>query len=208
MGERRTPQEPGGPLGWLGLGLTREQAKVIPLVAVLLFIGILLLQSGELFGVDTGVGPTEPAPGATMVSADGEDELTRLERQKAAELERMLGQIQGAGRVRVMLTLAAGPSIEVVKNTTVDHSTTTEQAADSSTRRTESTNTRVDHVFTRSGSADQPVVARTSAPEVAGVLIVAEGAKDVRIKARLLDAAAVALKIPANRIEVVPADGG
>ncbi|MEW8977591.1 MAG: stage III sporulation protein AG [Symbiobacterium sp.] len=210
MAEQRKPPERGtdGPLRWLGLGLTKEQARVVPLVAVLLFIGILMMQSGELFGVDSGTTPADPSPGATLVSAVEEDELTRLERQKAAELERMLAQIEGAGRVRVMVTLAAGPTIEVVKNTTIDQQTTTEEAADSSTRRTESTNTREDHLFARSGSAEQPVVARTSAPEIAGVLIVAEGARDVRIRARLMDAAMVALNIPANRIEVVPANGG
>lgn len=209
MGEQKTPGKgPGGPLGWLGMGLTKEQAKLVPLIAVLLFIGILMLQSGELFGVDSGSSPADPAPGASLVGpVQEEDELTRLERQKAAELESMLSQIEGAGRVRVMVTLAAGPSIQVVKNTTVDQSTTTEEAADSSTRRTESINTREDHVFTRNGSAEQPVIAQTSAPEIAGVLIVAEGARDVRIRARLLDAAMVALNVPANRIQVVPADG-
>ena len=210
MSEQKTPgRGPFSPLGWLGLGLTREQAKLVPLIAVLLFIGILMLQSGELFGVDSGGTPVDPAPGSSLVGpVREEDELTRLERQKAAELETMLGQIEGAGRVRVMVTLAAGPAIQVVKNTTVDQSTTTEEAADSSTRRTESINTREDHVFTRNGSAEQPVIAQTSAPEIAGVLIVADGARDVRIRARLLDAAMVALNIPANRIQVVPAGGG
>ncbi|BAD40841.1 stage III sporulation protein AG [Symbiobacterium thermophilum] len=209
MGERKAPGNgPGSPWSWLGLGLSKEQAKLVPLIAVLLFIGILMLQSDELFGIDADSPPLDPAPGASLVGPVGaEDELTRLERQKAAELEEMLGQIEGAGRVRVMVTLAAGPAIQVVKNTTVDQSTTTEEAADSSTRRIESINTREDHVFTRSGSSEQPVIAQTSAPEIAGVLIVAEGARDVRIRARLLDAAMVALNVPANRIQVVPADG-
>lgn len=213
MADERAPQGgrgPGGPFNWLGLGLSKEQARLIPLVAVLLFIGILMVQAGPLFGVDSGASPSERPPNTTLVSSNSlaEDELTRLERQKAADLEAMLGQIQGSGRVQVMVTLEAGPAIEVVKNTTIDQSTTTETASDSSTRQTQSTNTRHDHVFTRDGASERPVISQTSAPEVAGVLIVAEGAKDVRIKARLLDAAMVALKIPANRIEVVPADGG
>lgn len=210
MGGRNAPGQGSDSLwSWLGgLVLSKEQAKLVSLLAVALFIGILLLQSDELFGVGAGGAPVDPVPGATLVGpASAEDELTRLERQMAAELEAMLGQIAGAGRVRVMVTLAAGPAIQVVKNTTVDQSTTTEQAADSSTRRTESINTREDHVFTRNGSSEQPVIAQTTAPEVAGVLIVAEGARDVRIRARLLDAAMVALNVPANRIQVVPADG-
>jgi len=108
----------------------------------------------------------------------------------------------------VLLTLESGPTIDVVKNTTVDQSTTTERAADDSTRQTQSSQTRSDHVFSRDGASERPVIARTSRPEIAGVLIVAEGAHDVRIRAQLMDAAMVALRLPANRIEVVPAEGG
>lgn len=208
--EQKQPPSEGGWSRLLGLGLTKEQAKVVPMLAVLLFIGILLLQAGKLFGVESS-GSSDRPPGATLVTAPAwgeEDELTRQERRLALELEEKLAIIRGAGKVRVMVTLESGPTIEVVKNTTVDQSTTTEKASDNSTRETQSTNTRNDNVFYRDGSAERPVVSRTSRPEIAGVLVVAEGARDARIRAQLLDATMVALKLPANRIEVVPADGG
>ena len=63
------------------------------------------------------------------------------------------------------------------------------------------------NVMSKDLNQDLPAVASRSRAEVAGVLIVAEGARDVRIRARLLDAAMVALNVPANRIQVVPADG-
>lgn len=210
MSEKKPEEKGWGP--WLkSMGLSENQAKLVPFLAILLAVGILFLQAGPLFGVETGSGSGEHPPNATLVTSPArgeEDELTRLERRLATDLEEKLAWIQGAGEVRVLVTLEAGPTIEVVKNTTVDQSTTTEKASDSSTRQTETTNTSNDHVFYRDGTAERPVVARTSRPQVAGVLIVAEGARDVRIRARLLDATVVALKVPANRIEVVPADRG
>ncbi|MFZ5816803.1 MAG: stage III sporulation protein AG [Bacillota bacterium] len=211
MSEEKKPEEPG----WIEtllarLGIGKREAGLVKMLAIGLALGILFLQAGSLFGVETGSRPTERPPNATLVGAPAaeEDELTRLERRIAGDLEEKLSLIRGAGRVRVLVTLEAGPTIDVVKNTTVDTSTTTEKASDSSTRQTETTNTRGEHVFYRDGSAERPVVARTSRPEIAGVLIVAEGAREARIKARLLDAAAVALKVPAHRIEVLPADRG
>lgn len=211
MSDEEKKEEKGwGP--WLeSMGLTKNQIKLLPFLAILLAVGILFLQAGEIFGVETGSRSGEQPPDATLVTGPArgeEDELTRMERRIAGDLEEQLAWIQGAGEVRVLVTLEAGPTIDVVQNTSVDQSTTTEKASDNSTRQTETTNTRKDHVFYRDGSAELPVVSKRSRPEIAGVLIVAEGARDVRIRARLLDAAMVALRVPANRIEVVPADGG
>lgn len=211
--KEKKPEEKGWFETWLNkYGLTKGQAGIIKVVAVGLAIGILFLQAGELLGVETGSQSEEEPPGATLVTGpirgEEENELTRLERAMALELEEKLSLIGGAGQVRVMLTLEAGPTIDVVKNTTIDQSTTTEKASDSSTRQTESTNTRGEHVFYRDGSAERPVISRTSRPQVAGVLVVAEGARDARIRARLLDATMVALKVPAHRIQIMPAERG
>jgi stage III sporulation protein AG len=190
-------------------GLDKGKASLIKVLAACLAIGILFLQAGELFGTESWSGSGERPPNATLVtgspSPGEEDELTRQERRIAGDLAEKLTLIRGAGKVRVMVTLESGPAIDVVKNTTVDQSTTTEQASDNSTRKTETSNTRSEHVFSKDGGGERPVVSRTSRPVVAGVLIVAEGARNAKIRAQLLDAATVALKVPANRIEVVPA---
>lgn len=212
MSEQKKPDQPG----WIeqiltGLGFKPGQAKMVQWLAVALFLGILFLSAGSLFGLETDSSSKEQPPGATLVTGPvrgEEDELTRLERRIAGDLEQRLSLIQGAGAVRVLVTLESGPTIEVVKDTSVDTSTTTEKAADNSTRETQTTNTNHDHVFYRDGSAERPVIARTGRPQIAGVLIVAEGARSAQIRARLLDAAVVALKVPAHRIEVVPADRG
>ncbi len=203
--------------GWFSLlmeraGITQKNVGVVKMLAIGLALGILFLQAGDWFGIETrSSGGEEGPPNATLVTGPArsdDDELSRLERKIALDLEEKLSLIQGAGAVKVLVTLEAGPTIDVIKNTTVDSSVTTEKAADDSTRETQSTNTRQDHVFYRDGSAERPVVARTSRPEIAGVLIVAEGAQSARIRAQLLDAAMVALNIPANRIEVVAANRG
>jgi len=205
--------EPGILVRWMEkLGITDKNAALIKWAAVVVAIGILFMQAGDLFGLSTrSSGSSDGPPDASLVTtpSDGEeDELTRLERRYAADLEEKLSLIRGAGTVEVLVTLASGPTIDVVKNRTVDASVTTEKAADESTRETESTNTREDHVFYRDGSAERPVVSRTTRPEIAGVLIVADGAQSALIRAQLLDAARIALNIPANRIQVVAANRG
>ncbi|HPU36274.1 MAG TPA: hypothetical protein PLA91_05715, partial [Bacillota bacterium] len=50
---------------------------------------------------------------------------------------------------------------------------------------------------------ERPVVEREVAPQVAGVLVVAEGAGDSRIKARLFEATRVALGVDPQKILVL-----
>ncbi|HAU31614.1 MAG TPA: hypothetical protein DCW46_04990, partial [Desulfotomaculum sp.] len=59
-------------------------------------------------------------------------------------------------------------------------------------------------VFTRNGQEETPVVEQTESSRVAGVLVVAQGAKDPEIKARLFEAVQVALGIEPQKVLVLP----
>jgi len=59
-------------------------------------------------------------------------------------------------------------------------------------------------VFIRNGQDEKPVVEQTGSSEVAGVLVVAQGAKDPEIKARLFEAVQVALGIEPQKVLVLP----
>jgi len=187
------------------LGLKPGQAAVMKLVVVALALGVLFLNAGSLFGVtDTGRRP----PDATAVVApapEPQDALQRLEQDMAARLEHILSQVEGAGQVRVTVTLASSPTVTPLVNTRREQTTTEETAADGSRRRTETVTSDETNVMSKDVNQDMPAVASRSRAEVAGVLIVAEGAHSATVRARLHRAAVTALNIPAHRIEVVPA---
>lgn len=190
------------------LGLKPGQANMVKLIAVALVLGILFMNAGDLFGVTE----TRRPPNATAVVAppEGEpvSELTRLEEHYAERLAQKLQAIAGAGRVEVSVTLEAGPSIAVVADTRVDRTNISETATEGSTRRTETVNTHTTHVLQKSGSEDSPVVAKESRAQIAGILIVAEGAGNMSVRQRLHEAAMIAYGIPGHRIQVVPGTGG
>lgn len=198
---------------WLGrlgqmVGLKPQQAGVVKILAAGLFIGILFIQAPAFFGVGENSSSQRP-PDATEVTAPADpprDELSRMEREIAGNLERTLSRIAGAGEVHVSVTLAAGPRVTPLTNVREDKTTTKEDATDGSRRTTDTTSRDVTNVMTKNGSADVPAVASRSRAEIAGVLIVAQGARDATVRANLFYAAAGELGIPAHRVTVYPAE--
>ncbi len=199
MGEQK---QGGGPAERLAqvLGLKPQQANMIKLIAIAIAIGILFLNAGDLFGLTET--RTPPPPDTLKVGGVGDlredDVLTRLERDLADRLKRKLALIQGAGRVEVMVTLAAGPTEVPVTDVRQQETTTSEKGAGGDTRQT-TTVTRDVTTVTTDGRLG---VLKVSGAEIAGVLIVAEGARDDRVRAALHQAVVTTLDVPAHKVDV------
>lgn len=206
-----TEKEPNSGLaeklaGWLGL--KPGQASMVKLIAVAVALGVLFMNAGSLFGLtETSRRPPDATEVVAPVREQPEDELQRLELAMADRLEAILSQVEGAGEVQVTVTLATGPTVTPLVNTRRETTITDEVAADGSKRRTETVSDDQSNVMSKDLNQDLPAVASRSRAEVAGVLIVAEGARSPAVRARLHSAAATALNIPAHRIAVVPAEG-
>lgn len=54
------------------------------------------------------------------------------------------------------------------------------------------------------GASDKPIILAEHRPVIAGVLVVAEGARDPSIKLRIGKAVEIAVGVPAHRVTVVP----
>lgn len=112
------------------------------------------------------------------------------------QLSATLGKIKGAGKVSVLITFEdSGETIyatndEKLVETVTDGNKTTTETTEKST------------VVIVGG---KPLVERVLEPKVKGVLIVAEGGSDARVKVDLIRATQVALSVSANLIEVFAA---
>lgn len=130
------------------------------------------------------------------------------EESLSGKLQEMLAEIEGAGKVKVTVRLAASAREDYAINTTTGRKTTQEKDQGGGTRViTENTDTN-QLVLIRGGSGETPVVEQERAAQVAGVLVVADGARDPRVKARLFQAVRVALGVEPQKILVLPSEKG
>lgn len=96
------------------------------------------------------------------------------------QLEALIGQLEGAGRATVMVTLTTGEE--------------TVYAVDTQTGELQQQET---HVLLQDGSA---LAETTYLPQVCGVAVLCEGGGDVRVAARITELLHSLLALPSNRI--------
>lgn len=210
MSERQAPGGPGkkGLLEIFNLNLSGKEATWLKVAAVGIAIGILLINSGDIFGVSAT--PKRPA-GALEVTAPvarSGDELAQMEQQMARDLEQTLSAIRGAGQVRVSVSLAAGPEVKPVFNNQTTVTKTGEKAGDGSLRDSTTETRNQTNVVVQDGSTQSLAVEKRTRAQIAGVTIVAEGAKDATVKEMLFRAAVTRLGIPGHKVTVMPAAEG
>ncbi len=134
--------------------------------------------------------------------------LTEHARSIEAALEEAIGSIRGVGKVRVKVTLSSGPENVYAENVTRSMTSQTETLEGGQMRQNISENEVSQPVSGRFGSSEAPLIEKTILPQVAGCLIVAEGASSSGIKEDIYRAAQALLGIPLYRIQVAPMKGG
>ena len=111
-----------------------------------------------------------------------------------AELEEILGTIQGVGQVRVMLTVDSDGERQLAQDTELTYSGATEAPEDYS-RRSET-------VLVDAGSNDEVVVTRQVYPTYRGALVVCQGGDQAAVKLAVTEAVAALTGLTADCITV------
>ncbi|GAB6182107.1 hypothetical protein JCM14036_34260 [Desulfotomaculum defluvii] len=192
-------------------GPKKEQLKKIKFMVLGAALGIGLLFMGSL-GNEKQAQSLPPTPDKVELKAsDNPRTQTAMASEEdfmAEKLCEMLEQVDGAGKVKVTIRLENSTQTEYAINTSTGKKTTQEKDQSGGTRTlTEDTDTGQLVLVTRSGE-ETPVLSREIAPAVAGVLVVADGADDPNVKAKLFRATQVALGIEPHKVIVMARKAG
>lgn len=121
----------------------------------------------------------------------------------AVELESILSQVEGAGTVQVSITLSSDGLKSYALNTKKERRETQEMDRNGGDRSITEENQSSD-IAVSGGAA---LLVEDSAPEVVGVLVVAEGAANSLVKEKLTDATTTLLNISPHQVRVVARKG-
>lgn len=128
-----------------------------------------------------------------------------LEKELETKLQTNLLLMTGVGKVQVSVSFMSGLKNEYARNNNVTKRTNKETDKTGGTRETTEI-TENNQVVLPSGSS-QPVMVMEDRPEIAGVLVIAEGAKDPKVREGIHSAVQTLLNVPSARITVVPMGG-
>ncbi len=170
---------------------------------ICLLAGILLL----VIAIPTGK-KKEEAPkryqgteGSGSVSALAESEyVTYLE----GHLEELFTQIEGAGKVSVMVTLSSSAEKIVEKDRERQNETVTESDSQGGERTTSSSSGTETTVYEDSKTdGGNPYVSKEMTPRVEGVVVVAPGGDDARVVKNITEAVQALFGIDTHKIRIM-----
>ena len=169
--------------------IVKKDKKKLMLLMLLAVAAVLLMAIGS-----TAAGPSEEKEDVVVVSSDSS---SRDPLNIAGDLEEMLSGMEGAGKVKVLISWEG----DVEETYAYDEETAETRREDGTV---ESSQKRQ---MVLTDGDKEPVVTSRSYPEIRGVLVMAEGAGDDRVRERLLSAVASCLSIGRNRIEISLMEG-
>lgn len=176
--------------------MKKSDWAALALVGVLLLILAMPTEENDASG-DTASEDTAAAAETTQKS--GADYAEYLEEK----LEALLEEMDGVGKVRVMITLADSGESVVEKDASETGETVTETDSDGGSRTTSQKESAESTVYVENGSETYPYVAKETLPGVEGVVVVAEGGGSSRVVSDISDAVMALFQVEAHKIKVV-----
>lgn len=190
-------------LGWLKklMEMDKSNWMILGLVGILLLvIAMPVDKKEEMTGNDSGKKNIEKmkeneTEGMRKNTGDYKQELEE-------ELTEMLENMEGVGKVKVMITLKDGGESVVEKDTSDTSNKTEETDKEGGNRSEVALQSQKETVYT--GKTEQtPFIAKELNPKVEGVLVLAEGADNTVVKQNISDAVLALFQVDAHKIKVV-----
>ncbi|MCL2351114.1 MAG: stage III sporulation protein AG [Firmicutes bacterium] len=171
--------------------------------AVLLLIaGFALFALNGIFQKNTGAGVKAPDAG-TQAEASASASCGDYELGLEQRLEDTLSQMDGVGKVKVMLTLSYGKELTVAQDSVTSGSDISETDSGGGTRTTKTTSADTKNIIIQdSGGSDTPLIVKEARPKVEGVVVVAEGGGSAYVRDAVTKAVGAVLGVAVHKIQV------
>lgn len=176
-------------------------------VAVMLFSSFH--SGGQKVGPPAESAPpeTEQAVFSSSKAKSGDLTIADYEELYETQLKGMLEEVLGVGEASVMVNLDSTEEVVVEKDLSVRSSTTKEVDKEKATRDINDSTRDEKVVLIRDDQGEQPIVVKRLKPRVRGVLVVAKGAENMKVKAFITDAVQKVLHVEPHKISILPKKG-
>ena len=177
---------------------------------ILLLTGILLMVIAVPAG-KTGKNSSSVSGSSTEGSVNGVSSGTDEEAYTSyleGRLSRTLSRIEGAGDVKVMITLKSSAEKVLDKDTESDQETVTEEDSQGGTRQSSKASKKENTVYA-SGSdssiqgSGSPYVSKELSPEIEGVVVIADGGGNAVVKENISSAVQALFDIEPHKIRIM-----
>lgn len=121
---------------------------------------------------------------------------------KEKQLEKVLSNIKGTGKVSVMITYLSSAEVICANNVETETNTVTEKTENGGIRESETIIENKSPVTISNGDGENALIMVEREPEIKGVIVVAQGAENINVKLELQKAVETVLQISPSQVEV------
>lgn len=142
------------------------------------------------------------------VSSVSSGSVTRTyEQQLETRVKNILKNVDGVGKVDVMIALYSSSEKVIRSDTNSSGSLTEETDSSGGTRRSESSAYSTTTIMEDSNGNSTPVIEKEVYPEISGIVISAEGGDDPKVRSEISTAMEALFGLPAHKIKVLKRAG-
>ena len=139
----------------------------------------------------------------TQSSGDTEEvSNTSTGNELVSDLEDILSNINGVGKVKVMITYAETSKTIPVYNEESSEENTEETDSEGGTRKVTQTDTRKEVIYEETDKGSTIITQSIVSPTIEGAIITAEGANDATVKTNIIQAVGAVTGLATHKIQV------
>ncbi|TYP51634.1 stage III sporulation protein AG [Thermosediminibacter litoriperuensis] len=181
--------------------LKKNKNKSISTLIIIGLVGFILLTIGKI-SIQGDFSQKTVDGRATDIKIAADQPFLQEDIEK--KLEQILSQVEGVGRVKVMLTFETEDQVEPAFNTVDNKRVTEENDSEGGIRTITETQVNKQVVLLNKGGEEEPLLVKKMIPAIKGVLIVADGGESSETVERITKATSTLLGVPLYKIKVMP----
>ncbi|MCF6096684.1 stage III sporulation protein AG [Thermovorax subterraneus] len=182
----------------------KNKHKSLNFLIIIGLMGLLMLSFAKITSQEKVLDMAELSSVESKDNLVSDNDIQLFQSEMEKRLEQILSQIEGAGRVKVMVTLESEGYVEPAFNSIDNKRVTEENDSEGGVRTITEIQANKQIVLLNKGGKEEPLLVKKLEPTVKGVLIVAEGGNSSQIVDRITKATSTLLGIPLYKIKVLP----
>lgn len=176
-----------------------ENLAVFLVILVITLIVINLIWNSDTEKKESTDDPNKKLAEVTnseiSVNAVAQDDLS-------LQLEEILQQINGVGKVNVLITYSQTNEIVPMYNQDISQKDTEETDTNGGTRKITETDTKREVIYEESSGEKKPITQSVISPKIEGAIITAQGGNDTVVKANIIQAVEAVTGLSSHKIQV------
>lgn len=183
----------------------REFIQKVGLSRLVLIVlaGVLLLILSLPSGQSSLSGESEEESDAVSGEEIAFDAMYQYARNQEQETEEILSEVEGIGKVKVMLTLASSEEKITLQNNSVTDDNSKEEDQAGGSRQEEKHESNQESVLVQKEGEESPYVVQINSPKIEGVVVVVQGLDSSQMKTEIIEAIQALFPIESHKIKVM-----